>query len=124
MLGFTLSEHHDAELAYGALAMAVVVRGGHVPGVIMQTDHGSEYTARLFRAACKRLSISQSMGRPGSALDKEWLLSLHLLVLLRCEIPASTAGMVAQLLSTEVRANEAQQVRRRLLVSRLPCSET
>ena len=39
VLGFALSEHHDAELAYGALAMAVAVRGGHVPGVIMHTDY-------------------------------------------------------------------------------------
>ena len=42
VLGFALSEHHDAELAYGALAMAVAVRGGQVPGVIMHTDQGSE----------------------------------------------------------------------------------
>jgi transposase InsO family protein len=69
VLGFGLGVHHDAELAYGALAMAVAVRGGHVPGVIMHTDQGSEYTARLFRAACGRLSLRQSMGRPGSALD-------------------------------------------------------
>jgi hypothetical protein len=41
VLGFGLSEHHDAELAYGALAMAVAVRGGAVPGVIMHTDQGS-----------------------------------------------------------------------------------
>ena len=39
VLGFALSEHHDAELAYGALAMAVAVRGGAVPGVIMHTDY-------------------------------------------------------------------------------------
>ena len=52
VLGFALGEHHDAELAYGALAMAVAVRGGAVPGVIMHTDQGSEYTAGLFRAAC------------------------------------------------------------------------
>ena len=45
VVGFALSEHHDAELAYGALAMAVAVRGGQVPGVIMHTDGGSEYTA-------------------------------------------------------------------------------
>jgi len=38
-LGFALSEHHDAELAYAALAMAVAVRGGQVPGVIMHTDY-------------------------------------------------------------------------------------
>jgi hypothetical protein len=73
VLGFALSEHHDAELAYGALVMAVAVRGGHVPGVLMHTDQGSEYTARLFRQACERLGIAQSMGRPGSALDKEWV---------------------------------------------------
>jgi transposase InsO family protein len=77
VLGFALSEHHDAELAYGALAMAVAVRGGQVPGVIMHTDQGSEYTARLFRAACRRLSISQSMGRPGSALDNAVIESWH-----------------------------------------------
>jgi hypothetical protein len=39
VLGFALGAHHDAELAYGALAMAVAVRGGQVPGVIMHTDY-------------------------------------------------------------------------------------
>jgi putative transposase len=77
VLGFTLSEHHDAQLAYGALAMAVAARGGAVPGVIMHTDQGSEYTARLFRRACQRLSIRQSMGRPGSALDNAVIESWH-----------------------------------------------
>lgn len=67
VLGFALGEHHDAALAYGALAMAVAVRGGQVPGVIMHTDRGSEYTAGAFRAACARLGACQSMGRPGSA---------------------------------------------------------
>jgi hypothetical protein len=38
--------HHDAELAYGALAMAVAVHGGAVPGVIFQTDQGSEPVPR------------------------------------------------------------------------------
>jgi hypothetical protein len=42
VLGFALGDHHDAQLAYGALAMAVAVRGGQVPGVIMHTDQGSE----------------------------------------------------------------------------------
>jgi putative transposase len=77
VLGFALSEHHDAELAYGALVMAVAVRGGHVPGVLMHTDQGSEYTARLFRQACERLGVAQSMGRPGSALDNAVIESWH-----------------------------------------------
>ena len=57
--------------------MAVTVRGGQVPGVILHTDRGSEYTAGLVRQACHRLSISQSMGRPGSALDNAVIESWH-----------------------------------------------
>ena len=77
ILGFALGEHHDAQLAYGALAMAVAVRGGQVPGVIFHTDQGSEYTAGTVRAACARLGIRQSMGRPGSALDNAVIESWH-----------------------------------------------
>jgi putative transposase len=77
VLGFALGEHHDADLAHGALVMAVAVRGGAVPGVVFHTDQGSEYTAAVFRAACQRLSISQSMGRPGSALDNAVIESWH-----------------------------------------------
>jgi putative transposase len=77
VVGFALSEHHDAQLAYGALAMAVAVRGGQVAGVILHTDQGSEYTAGLFRQACARLSIRQSMGRTGSALDNAAVEAWH-----------------------------------------------
>jgi len=77
VLGFALGEQHNARLAYGALAMAVAVRGGAVPGVIFHTDQGSEYTAKAFRVACQRLSITQSMGRPGSALDNAVIESWH-----------------------------------------------
>jgi putative transposase len=77
IVGFALGEHHDAQLAYGALAMAVTVRGGQVPGVILHTDQGSEYTAGMVRSACDRLGIRQSMGRPGSALDNAVIESWH-----------------------------------------------
>src|SRR5262249_16348826 len=77
VLGFALGEHHNAQLACGALAMAVAVRGGQLPGVILHTDQGSEYTAGAFRAACGRLSVNQSMGRPGSALDNAVIESWH-----------------------------------------------
>jgi putative transposase len=77
VLGFTLGERHDAQLAYGALAMALAIRGGQAPGVIFHTDQGSEYTARSFRAACHRLGVTQSMGRPGSALDNAVIESWH-----------------------------------------------
>jgi transposase InsO family protein len=77
VLGFALGGHHDAQLAYSALVMAVAVRGGQVPGVIMHTDQGSEYTAGQVRQACARLGIAQSMGRPGSALDNAVIESWH-----------------------------------------------
>ena len=79
VVGFALGEHHDAELAYAGLAMAVAVRGGRdvIAGVILHTDQGSEYTAGLVRAACDRLGIRQSMGRPGSALDNAVIESWH-----------------------------------------------
>ena len=79
IIGFALGEHHDSDLAYRALAMAVTVRGGReaVTGVIFHTDQGSEYTAHRFRAACERIGIRQSMGRPGSALDNAVIESWH-----------------------------------------------
>jgi len=79
IVGFALGAHHDAGLAYAALAMAVAVRGGRdaIAGVILHTDQGSEYTARHVRAACDRLGVRQSMGRPGSALDNAVIESWH-----------------------------------------------
>jgi transposase InsO family protein len=77
IVGFALGARHDASLAYGALAMAVAVRGGTVPGVVFHSDQGSEYTSGLFRQACERLGIAQSMGRPGSALDNAVIESWH-----------------------------------------------
>jgi transposase InsO family protein len=77
ILGHALGEHHDADLAYGALAMAAAVRGGRTAGVIFHSDQGSEYTAAGFRSACGRLGVRQSMGRPGSALDNAVIESWH-----------------------------------------------
>lgn len=79
IVGFALGEHHDAELAYDALTMAVAVRGGKdaIAGVIMHTDQGSEFTAGSFRAACGRVGVKQSMGRVGSALDNAVIESWH-----------------------------------------------
>jgi len=79
IVGFAIGEHHDTELAYAALTVAVAVRGGKeaISGVIFHTDQGSEYTADDFRAACGRCGIRQSMGRPGSALDNAVIESWH-----------------------------------------------
>ena len=50
--GFAIGEHHDAELAAGALKMAAAIRGGDVCGVIFHSDKGSEYTASHFEEVC------------------------------------------------------------------------
>ena len=68
-VGFALGAYHDAELATAALQVAIAVRGGDVAGVIFHSDQGGEYTGEVFRAACRRARVRQSMGRTGSALD-------------------------------------------------------
>jgi hypothetical protein len=42
LLGFAMSDRHDAELAVASLRMAAAARGGSVGGVIFHTDQGSE----------------------------------------------------------------------------------
>lgn len=70
MLGFATSVRHPtAKLAVAALHMAAAARRGCVKGVIFHTDRGSQYTAADFAEACRRLGVTQSMGRTGSALD-------------------------------------------------------
>jgi len=70
MLGFATSARHPtADLAAAALNMAAAARGGDVAGVIFHTDRGSQYTSGGFAEACRRLGVTQSMGRAGSALD-------------------------------------------------------
>lgn len=69
LLGYAMSEHHDAELVVASLRMAATTRGGHVDGVIFHSDRGSEYTSEAYESACRRLGVLQSMGRVGSALD-------------------------------------------------------
>jgi putative transposase len=68
-VGFALGAHHDASLATAALQVAIAVRGGDVAGVIFHSDQGGEYTGEVFRKACARAKVRQSMGRTGSALD-------------------------------------------------------
>jgi len=72
LLGYAMSEHHDAPLARASPQMAVANRGDAidgVDGVIFHSDRGGEYTADLFAKACRKLGVIQSMGRVGSALD-------------------------------------------------------
>ena len=70
MLGFATSDAYPtAQLATAAINMAAATRGGRVAGVIFHTDKGSQYTSDAFAEACRRLGVTQSMGRVGCALD-------------------------------------------------------
>ena len=70
LLGFTMSDQHDAELAVASLRMAAAVRGGSISGVIFHTDQGSEYTSGPFAAqgsACpgrRRAGAGSTPSRP------------------------------------------------------------
>jgi hypothetical protein len=79
IVAFAMDAHHDAALAHAALAMAVAIRGGNqaIAWVVMHTDQGSEHTAGMFRQACTRMGIKQSMGSAGSALDNAVIGSWH-----------------------------------------------
>jgi len=53
ILGHALGEHHDAALAYGALAMAAAVRGGRTAGVIFHSDYAEvDVKPENLRMAC------------------------------------------------------------------------
>ncbi|WP_326600991.1 IS3 family transposase [Streptomyces sp. NBC_01800] len=69
LLGYAMGERHDADLVVASLNMAAATRGGDVRGVIFHSDRGSEYQSRRFRRACRRLGVTQSMGRVGSCFD-------------------------------------------------------
>ncbi len=69
LIGWSIADHHRAELARDALAAAVAARGGHVAGVIFHSDRGSEYTSRLVADYCAGQGIRRSMGRVGSCFD-------------------------------------------------------
>ena len=71
LLASATSDHPNAALACDAIKMAAAVRGGHdaIDGVIFHTDRGSTYTATNFTTLCRKLGVSQSMGRVGSCFD-------------------------------------------------------
>ncbi len=71
LLASATSDHPDADLACDVIKIAAAVRGGRaaVDGVIFHTDRGSTYTATVFTMLCRKLGVSQSMGRVGSCFD-------------------------------------------------------
>ena len=72
LLGWSITDHLRTELCLDALLAAVAARGGRrnlAAGIVFHTDHGTQYTAGAFRAACRSLGITQSMGTVGDSYD-------------------------------------------------------
>jgi putative transposase len=66
LLGWSMSERHDADLVISAVEAAVATRGrARMADTIFHSDRGSEYTSKAFGDACERPRLRQSMGRTG-----------------------------------------------------------
>ena len=68
IIGWSMAEHHRAELVVDALRMAAG-RGHLEPECVAHSDRGSEYTSADFRAVVAQFGLRQSMGRTGSCYD-------------------------------------------------------
>jgi putative transposase len=68
VVGWSVGEHHDAELSSEALRNALSKRRPG-PGLIFHTDRGSEFAAEIFRALLARAGALQSMSRKGDCWD-------------------------------------------------------
>lgn len=94
MIGFAIAEHCKATLVCDAMKMAIAVRGGQVAAVVMHTDRGSQYTAGIFTALCRRHRIVQSMSRAGSCHDnaaaESWFATLKTELVYRIALPTKT----------------------------------
>ncbi|MDX3388254.1 IS3 family transposase [Streptomyces niveiscabiei] len=64
-IGYSMADHHRAELVVDALDMAVAL-GRLEPGCVIHSDRGSEYTSGHLRTRISELGHRQSMGRTGN----------------------------------------------------------
>jgi transposase InsO family protein len=68
LAGWAIAEHMRTELVLDALHAAQRTRGS-LDGAILHTDHGAQYTAKAFAAACTAAGVRQSMSAVGSSAD-------------------------------------------------------
>ncbi|WP_405683505.1 IS3 family transposase [Streptomyces sp. NBC_01387] len=68
IIGYSMADHHRAELVVDALDMAANL-GRLRPGCVIHSDRGSEYTSSQLRSKISELGGRQSMGRTGICYD-------------------------------------------------------
>ncbi|MET8038950.1 IS3 family transposase [Streptomyces sp. NPDC005345] len=68
LAGWAIADHMRADLVTDALAAVIRTRGS-LAGSIMHTDHGAQYTSRIFAEACRSAGVQRSMSAVGSSAD-------------------------------------------------------
>ncbi|WLQ69383.1 IS3 family transposase [Streptomyces glycanivorans] len=68
LAGWAIADHMRADLVTDALTAAIRTRGS-LAGSIMHTDHGAQYTSKIFAEACRSAGVRRSMSAVGSSAD-------------------------------------------------------
>jgi putative transposase len=68
VVGWSMAAHMRTELVVSALHMALTMRRP-LAGLLLHSDHGSQYTAQSFADHCRAAGIRQSMGSIGDCFD-------------------------------------------------------
>ena len=68
IVGMSTGQNKRAELCRSSY-LGAIHRYGKTEGMIVHSDHGSQYTSKLFRDCLKAEGARQSMGRTGSCYD-------------------------------------------------------
>lgn len=70
LVGWSIADHMRTELCTDALHAASASRGRvRFVGTKFHSDHGCQYTSDDFRALCRAMGITQSMGTVGDSYD-------------------------------------------------------
>jgi putative transposase len=83
-VGYRIGEHPTAELAIGAVELAVWRRGLVSDGLIHHSDQGAQFTSLAFGSKLQRLGIRASMGSVGDCFDHALIESFF--ASLECEL--------------------------------------
>jgi putative transposase len=83
IVGWSMSDHHDAEFAEAALSMALLQRQ---PGadLIHHSDRGSEYASTSYQMMLSEHGIQGSMSKKGDCYDNAMIESFWATLFLEC----------------------------------------
>jgi transposase InsO family protein len=89
LVGWSIADHMRTELVADALTSAAATRGS-LAGAIFHSDHGAQYSSRVYADLCGRFGVRRSMGAVGSSADNALAESFN--ATLKRETLAGAAG--------------------------------